>query len=145
MTPLLYGFEEREKLMEFYERISGARLHAAFYRVGGVAFDMPAGLAEDIMAWTESFPKVLADLRKPAEQQPYLQAAHRRYRHRDCGRGAGLGLLRPEPARLRAVPGICARLSLMPSTTSWTSTSRWARTAIAMIAIWFASSRCTNS
>jgi NADH-quinone oxidoreductase subunit D len=61
MTPLLYGFEEREKLMEFYERISGARLHAAFYRVGGVAFDMPAGLAEDIMAWTESFPKVLAD------------------------------------------------------------------------------------
>lgn len=61
MTPLLYGFEEREKLMEFYERISGARLHAAFYRVGGVAFDMPKGLAEDIMAWTETFPKVLAD------------------------------------------------------------------------------------
>ncbi|HVI52277.1 MAG TPA: NADH-quinone oxidoreductase subunit D [Candidatus Sulfotelmatobacter sp.] len=61
MTPLLYGFEEREKLMEFYERISGARMHAAFYRVGGVAFDMPAGLAEDILAWTETFPKVLAD------------------------------------------------------------------------------------
>ncbi|HLN24115.1 MAG TPA: NADH-quinone oxidoreductase subunit D, partial [Patescibacteria group bacterium] len=62
MTPLLYGFEEREKLMEFYERISGARLHAAFYRVGGVAFDLPAGLAEDIMAWTETYPKVLADM-----------------------------------------------------------------------------------
>lgn len=61
MTPMLYTFEEREKLMEFYERISGARLHAAFYRVGGVAFDMPAGLAEDILAWTETFPKVLAD------------------------------------------------------------------------------------
>lgn len=61
MTPMLYGFEEREKLMEFYERISGARLHAAFYRVGGVAFDMPKGLAEDILAWTETFPKVLAD------------------------------------------------------------------------------------
>ena len=61
MTPLLYGFEEREKLMEFYERISGARLHAAFYRVGGVAFDMPAGLAEDILAWTESFVPVLKD------------------------------------------------------------------------------------
>ena len=62
MTPLLYGFEEREKLMEFYERISGARLHAAFYRVGGVAFDLPAGLAEDILAWTETYPKVLADM-----------------------------------------------------------------------------------
>ncbi len=61
MTPLLYGFEEREKLMEFYERISGARLHAAFYRVGGVAFDMPAGLAEEILAWTESFVPVLKD------------------------------------------------------------------------------------
>ena len=61
-TPLLYGFEEREHLLEFYERISGSRFHAAFYRVGGVAFDMPAGLAEDIMAWTERFPKVLADI-----------------------------------------------------------------------------------
>lgn len=61
-TPLLYGFEEREYLLEFYERISGSRFHAAFYRVGGVACDMPAGLAEDIMAWTERFPKVLADI-----------------------------------------------------------------------------------
>ena len=62
MTPLLYGFEEREKLMEFYERVCGARLHAAYYRVGGVAFDLPAGLAEDIMAWTETYPAVLADM-----------------------------------------------------------------------------------
>jgi NADH-quinone oxidoreductase subunit D len=61
MTPLLYGFEEREKLMEFYERVCGARLHANYYRVGGVAWDLPAGLAEDILAWTETFPKVLKD------------------------------------------------------------------------------------
>ncbi len=61
-TPLLYGFEEREHLMAFYERASGSRLHAAYYRVGGVAFDMPAGLAEDIMAWCERFPKVLDDI-----------------------------------------------------------------------------------
>ena len=46
MTPMLWGFEEREKLMEFYERVSGARMHAAYYRVGGVHQDMPAGLAE---------------------------------------------------------------------------------------------------
>ncbi len=62
LTPILWGFEEREKLMGFYERVSGARLHAAYFRVGGVHQDLPAGLAEDIWAWTESFPKVLHDL-----------------------------------------------------------------------------------
>lgn len=62
LTPILWMFEEREKLMEFYERISGARLHAAFFRPGGVHQDMPAGMAEDIMAWTETFPQVIADM-----------------------------------------------------------------------------------
>ncbi len=62
MTPMLWGFEEREILMEFYERASGARLHANYYRPGGVAFDLPAGLNEDIMAWCERFPQVLDDI-----------------------------------------------------------------------------------
>ncbi|MEM9878824.1 MAG: NADH-quinone oxidoreductase subunit D [Pseudomonadota bacterium] len=62
MTPILWGFEEREKLMVFYERVCGARLHSAYFRPGGVHQDMPAGLAEDIMAWTETFPVVLKDM-----------------------------------------------------------------------------------
>jgi NADH-quinone oxidoreductase subunit D len=62
ITPLLWGFEEREKLMEFYERVSGARLHAAYFRPGGVHQDLPAGLAEDIKAWNAQFPKVIDDL-----------------------------------------------------------------------------------
>ena len=62
MTPLLWGFEEREKLMEFYERASGARLHAAYFRPGGVHQDLPAGLLEDIMAWAEKFPAFIDDL-----------------------------------------------------------------------------------
>jgi NADH-quinone oxidoreductase subunit D len=62
MTPMLWAFEEREKLMEFYERTSGARLHAAYYRVGGVHQDMPAGMGEDILAWAEEFPKFLEDM-----------------------------------------------------------------------------------
>ena len=62
MTPMLWGFEEREILMEFYERACGARLHANYYRPGGVAFDLPAGLLEDIAAWCETFPKVLDDI-----------------------------------------------------------------------------------
>jgi NADH-quinone oxidoreductase subunit D len=62
MTPILWGFEEREKIMVFYERVSGARLHSAYFRPGGVHQDMPAGLAEDIYAWTETFPKVMEDI-----------------------------------------------------------------------------------
>lgn len=55
MTPLLYGFEEREKLMEFYERVSGARMHAAYVRPGGVTADLPLGLLDDIAAFTQQF------------------------------------------------------------------------------------------
>lgn len=62
VTPSLWGFEERELLMEFYERVSGARLHANYFRPGGVAQDMPAGLADDIWAYTERFPKFVDDL-----------------------------------------------------------------------------------
>ena len=62
LTPPLWGFEEREKLMEFYERASGARLHSAYFRPGGVHQDLPVALLNDILAWTETFPKVLDDL-----------------------------------------------------------------------------------
>tara|TARA_B100000676_G_scaffold307582_1_gene366407 strand:+ start:651 stop:1838 length:1188 start_codon:yes stop_codon:yes gene_type:complete len=62
MTPMLWAFEQREMLMEFYERVCGARLHAAYYRVGGVHQDLPAGLTEDIIAWSEKFPKFIDDL-----------------------------------------------------------------------------------
>ena len=62
LTPILWGFEEREKLMCFYERASGARLHAAFYRTGGVHQDLPPELLADIYEWTETFPAVLEDM-----------------------------------------------------------------------------------
>jgi NADH-quinone oxidoreductase subunit D len=62
MTPILWGFEEREKLMAFYERVCGARLHANYFRPGGVAFELPAGLLEDIAAWADKFPAVLDDI-----------------------------------------------------------------------------------
>ena len=62
MTPILWGFEEREKLMEFYERASGARLHAAYFRPGGVHQDLPPGLLDDIGRFCETFPKVIDDM-----------------------------------------------------------------------------------
>ena len=62
LTPPLWGFEEREKLMVFYERASGARLHAAYFRPGGVHQDLTPQLLDDIDAWAVHFPKVIDDI-----------------------------------------------------------------------------------
>ena len=63
ITPALWAFEEREKGMEFYEQVCGARMHANYFRPGGVRYDMPAGLADDMMVWAEkSVQKAIDDL-----------------------------------------------------------------------------------
>jgi NADH-quinone oxidoreductase subunit D len=62
LTPPLWGFEEREKLMVFYERASGARMHANYFRVGGVRQDLPPELVADISDWCDHFPKICDDI-----------------------------------------------------------------------------------
>lgn len=62
LTPPVWGFEQREILMGFYERASGARLHAAYFRPGGVHQDLPPDLVDDIEAWCATFPDFIADL-----------------------------------------------------------------------------------
>ena len=62
LTPPLWGFNEREKLMDFYERACGARLHAAYFRPGGVHQDLPNALIDDIEAWAHQFPAKLDDI-----------------------------------------------------------------------------------
>ncbi|MCX7343412.1 MAG: NADH-quinone oxidoreductase subunit D [Proteobacteria bacterium] len=62
MTPFLWAFEEREVIMGFYEKASGARLHAAYFRPGGVANDVTKSLLEEIYSFTERFPKVVDDI-----------------------------------------------------------------------------------
>ena len=62
MTPLLWGFEEREILLSFYERASGARFHAAYFRPGGVHQDIPEELLDDIQKWLKNFPNFINDL-----------------------------------------------------------------------------------
>jgi NADH-quinone oxidoreductase subunit D len=62
LTPGLWGYEEREKLLEFHEAVSGARFHSNYFRPGGVSKDMPAGLAEKIAEWAETFPKFIDDV-----------------------------------------------------------------------------------
>ncbi|CAI8600293.1 unnamed protein product [Vicia faba] len=61
-TPSLWAFEEREKLLEFYERVSGARMHASFIRPGGVAQDLPLGLCRDIDSFTQQFASRIDEL-----------------------------------------------------------------------------------
>ena len=101
LTPPLWGFEEREKLMVFYERASGARLHANYFRPGGVHMDMPPELIDDIEAWCDPFLKTCDDLDDAAHRQPHLQAAQCRYRRRQPRGLLALGLLRRHGPRLR--------------------------------------------
>ncbi len=62
LTPTLWGFEERETLMGFYEKVSGSRLHANYFRAGGVHQDLPKGLDSEIAEFCEKFPKIIDDL-----------------------------------------------------------------------------------
>lgn len=62
LTPITWAFEEREKLMGFYERASGSRLHAAYFRPGGVHQDIPQNLIDDIMTWCDEFPQAMHNL-----------------------------------------------------------------------------------
>jgi len=62
MTPMLWVFEEREKLFEFYERVSGARMHAAYFRPGGVSQDLPLGLLDDINTFSQNLPARLDEM-----------------------------------------------------------------------------------
>jgi NADH-quinone oxidoreductase subunit D len=62
LTPGLWGYEQREKLLEFHEAVSGARFHSNYFRPGGVSKDLPPHLADDIAAWCEDFPKFVDDL-----------------------------------------------------------------------------------
>jgi NADH-quinone oxidoreductase subunit D len=103
MTPILWGFEQREKLMEFYERASGARLHAAYFRPGGVHQDLPAGLLEDIGEFCETFPQVVADFET-------LLTDNRIFRQRTVDVGA----ISAEDAYDWGFSGPCLRASGVP-------------------------------
>ena len=103
MTPLLWGFEEREELMGFYERASGARLHAAYFRPGGVHQDIPEGLAEDILVWAERFPSFINDMET-------LLTGNRIFKQRTVD----IGVVTLEEALDLGFTGPCLRASGLP-------------------------------
>jgi NADH-quinone oxidoreductase subunit D len=100
MTPILWLFEEREKLMEFYERVSGARFHAAYFRPGGVHQDMPDGMLSDIKDWSDGFLKVLGEVQS-------LVADNRIFKQRNVD----IGVISKEDAIAWGCTGPCIRAS----------------------------------
>ncbi len=100
MTPFLWLFEEREVLMEFYERVSGSRLHSAYFRPGGVHRDLPDGLLNDIKRFCERFPKQIDDLER-------LLETNRIFRQRSVD----IGKISKEDALNRGFSGPCLRAS----------------------------------
>jgi NADH-quinone oxidoreductase subunit D len=98
LTPPLWGFEEREKLMIFYERASGSRLHAAYFRPGGVHQDLPDALIEDIDAWALQFPRVLDDI-------DGLLTENRIFKQRN----ADIGIVSDEDVQTWGFSGVMAR------------------------------------
>ena len=103
ITPALWAFEEREKLMEFHEAASGARLHANYFRPGGVAKDLPAGLTDKIAEWAETFPKFIDDLEG-------LLTSNRIWKQRTVD----IGVLSAEDALAWGFSGPCLRASGVP-------------------------------
>jgi len=98
LTPPLWGFEEREKLMVFYERASGARMHANYFRTGGVHQDVPQALLDDIHAFCENFPKVLDDIEG-------LLTANRIFKQRNVD----IGIVSREDALAWGMSGVMLR------------------------------------
>ncbi len=100
LTPNLWGFDERETLMIFYERACGARLHANYFRPGGVHQDLPQKLVDDIDAWAERFPPVLDDMAN-------LLTENRIFRQRNVD----IGIVTEQTALEYAMTGVMLRSS----------------------------------
>lgn len=98
LTPYFWLFEEREKMMEFYERVSGARLHAAYVRPGGVALDLPIGLMDDIYQFISQFGQRLDEVED-------LLTANRLWRSRTIG----IGVVTAEDALNLGFSGVMLR------------------------------------
>lgn len=102
-TPSLWGFEEREKLLVFYEAVAGSRYHVNYFRPGGVTKDMPAGLTDQIAEWLRGFPKLLDDLEG-------LLTSNRIWKQRLVD----VGIITPEDALAWGFSGPCLRASGIP-------------------------------
>lgn len=100
LTPFLWAFEEREKLMEFYERVSGARMHACYFRPGGVSQDLPFGFLDDLFIFINRFNSRLEEL------EDFL-LTNRIWRQRSVG----IGIISKQAALDWGLSGVLLRAS----------------------------------
>jgi NADH-quinone oxidoreductase subunit D len=112
LTPPLWGFEEREKLMVFYERACGARLHAAYFRPGGVHVRTCRQPDRRYRRLGRGLPEGAGRYGRASDRKPHLQAAQCRYRHRHRADIAEMGLFRGDGARLGPGLGPAAQPAL---------------------------------
>jgi len=103
ITPSLWGFEQREHLLEFYEAVGGSHYHVNYFRAGGVSRDLPPGLVERIGAWCDAFPAFLDDLER-------LLSGNRIFKQRTVD----IGVMTPEQAIEWGFCGPCLRASGVP-------------------------------
>jgi NADH dehydrogenase I D subunit len=103
LTPFLFAFEEREKLMEFYERVCGARMHSAYFRPGGVAADLPAGILQSIHQWADQFASRVDEMEE-------LLTSNRIFKQRLVD----IGVLNAQDALAWGVSGVLLRGSGIP-------------------------------
>ena len=136
MTPLLWLFEERERMLEFYERVSGARYHSAYFRPGGVSQDLPEGLLEDIYTFVSEFPSKIDDMENVlTENRIFKTASCRCWRSVKRG-GIKFRLLPAQCCAVREWRGIYVKPSHTKYMTAWISKSPLVKMAIVMIDIW---------
>ena len=96
LTPFLWAFEEREKLIEFYERVSGSRMHACYIRPGGVALDLPKGLLEDLWIFIKNFTTRIDEMEE-------MLSGNRIWKQRLIG----VGVVTKEESLNAAFSGVC--------------------------------------
>ncbi len=169
MAVFLYAFREREELMDCYEAVSGARMHATYYRPGGVYRDLPeqmpqykesrwhkgddlkrfnawrqGSMLDFLDAFTDDFPKQGRRVRGTADREPHLEAAHGRHRHHLAGAGARLGHVRPDAARLGRRVGSAQEAAVREVRGGRFRHSGRRHTATATTAISCASRRCAS-
>ena len=167
MTTFLYAFREREDLLDVYEAVSGARMHAAYYRPGGVYRDLPdrmpqysaqktrnaramdemnqarqGTLLDFIEDFTQRFPGQCRRLRDAAHREPDLEAAHGGHRRRVAGAGDGARVHGADAPRIGRAVGLAQEAAVCGVRPDGRSTSRSAPTAIATTVISSASRRC---
>ena len=103
ITPSLWGFEQREHLLEFYEAVGGSHYHVNYFRAGGVAKDLPPGLEQRIAKWCETFPAFLDDLERLLNENRIFKQ-----------RTVDIGVMSAEQAMAWGFSGPCLRASGVP-------------------------------